>query len=109
MVEGLSVTQHENKVKPVPEELDSLNLIPRLKTSLENVDKQIADLQAGVVKAQALAVRTPTDDLVIINMANGTKHTFRIYRGKRGLTKPHRVGVDPVHGEKYVDLAEPED
>jgi hypothetical protein len=42
-------------------------------------------------------------------MANGTKHTFRIYRGKRGLSKPHRVGVDPVHGEKYVDLAEPED
>jgi len=109
MVEGLSLTQNENKAKPVAEELNSLSLIPQLKTSLENVDKQIADLQAGVVKAQALAVRTPTDDLVIINMANGTKHTFRIYRGKRGLSKPHRVGVDPVHGEKYVDLAEPED
>jgi chromosome segregation ATPase len=109
IIEGLGETQNENKPKPTPDGLDSLSLIPQLKTGLERVGEQITSLQAGVAKAQALAVRTPTDDLVIINMANGTKHTFRIYRGKRGLSKPHRVGVDQVHGEKYVDLSEPED
>ena len=109
MVDGISEANKESKPKQTPDGLDSLGLIPQLKTGLENVDRQIGNLQAEVAKAQALAVRTPTDEFVTINMANGTRHPFRVYRGKRGLAKPHRIGIDPVYGEKYVDLAEPED
>ena len=44
-----------------------------------------------------------------VELANGSKHTFRVYKGKRGLSNPHRVSIDPFLGDKYVDLAEPED
>jgi len=51
----------------------------------------------------------PTDDTERIRFTNGHEHTFRIYRGKRGLSNPHRISIDPFLGDKYVDLAEPED
>ena len=88
---------------------DGLSLIPQLSSRLEQVGEQIAGLQAGVARAQALAVRKPTDDFERLELANGSKHTFRVYRGKRGLSNPHRVSIDPFLGDKYVDLAEPED
>lgn len=88
---------------------DGLSLIPQLGSKLQQVGEKIAGLQAGVAKAQALAVRKPTDDFERLELANGSKHTFRVYKGKRGLSKPHRVSIDPFLGDKYVDLAEPED
>jgi len=88
---------------------DGLSLIPQLSSRLEQMGEQIAGLQAGVARAQALAVRKPTDDFERLELANGSKHTFRVYRGKRGLYNPHRVSIDPFLGDKYVDLAEPED
>jgi len=88
---------------------DGLSLIPQLSSRLEQVGEQIAVLQAGVARVQTLAVRKPTDDLERLELANGSKHTFRVYRGKRGLSNPHRISIDPFLGDKYVDLAEPED
>ena len=88
---------------------DGLSLIPQLSSRLEQMGEQIAGLQAGVARAQALAVRKPTDDFERLELANGSKHTFRVYRGKRGLYNAHRVSIDPFLGDKYVDLAEPED
>jgi len=88
---------------------DGLSLIPQLSSRLEQVGEQIAGLQAGVARAQTLSVRKPTDDFERLELAKGSKHTFRVYRGKRGLSNPHRISIDPFLGDKYVDLAEPED
>lgn len=85
-----------------------LSLIPQLNSQLEQVGEQIAGLQAEVARAQALAVREPTDDFERLKIANGSKHTFRVYRCKRGLSNPYRISADPFLGNKYVDLTEPE-
>ncbi len=109
LVEGLGEGLNEIRTKLTTHGHDGLSLIPQLSSRLQQVGEEIAGLQAGVAKAQALAVRKPTDDFERLELANGSKHTFRVYRGKRGLVNPRRVSVDPFLGDKYVDLAEPED
>ena len=109
LVEGLGEGLNEIRTKLTTHGHDGLSLIPQLSSRLQQVGEQIAGLQAGVAKTQALAVRKPTDDFERLELANGSKHTFRVYRGKRGLSNPQRVSVDPFFGDKYVDLAEPED
>ena len=109
LVEGLGEGLNEIRTKLTTHGHDGLSLIPQLSSRLQQVGEEIAGLQAGVAKAQALAVRKPTDDFERLELANGSKHTFRVYKGKRGLYNPHQVSIDPFLGDKYVDLAEPED
>jgi chromosome segregation ATPase len=109
LVEGLGEGLNEIRTKLTTHGHDGLSLIPHLSSRLQQVGEEIAGLQAGVARAQALAVRKPTDDFERLELANGSKHTFRVYKGKRGLSNPHRVSIDPFLGDKYVDLAEPED
>jgi chromosome segregation ATPase len=109
LVEGLGEGLNEIRTKLTTHGHDGLSLIPHLSSRLQQVGEEIAGLQAGIARAQALAVRKPTDDFERLELANGSKHTFRVYKGKRGLSNPHRVSIDPFLGDKYVDLAEPED
>ena len=109
LVEALGEGLNEIRTKLTAHGHDGLSLIPQLSSRLQQVGEEIAGLQAGVAKAQALAVRKPTDDFERLELANGSEHTFRVYKGKRGLSNPHRVSIDPFLGDKYVDLAEPED
>lgn len=109
MVEDLGEGLSAVRTKLTTHGHDGLSLIPQLSNRLQQVGEQIAGLQAGVGRAQALTVRTPTDDFERLELANGSRHSFRVYKGKRGLSNPHRVSIDPFFGDKYVDLAEPED
>jgi len=109
MVEDLDEGLNTVRTKLTTHGHDGLSLIPQVSSRLEQVGEQIAVLQAGVSRAQTLAVRKPTDDFERLELANGSKHTFRVYGGKRGLSNPHRISIDPFLGDKYVDLAEPED
>jgi len=109
MVEDLDEGLNTVRTKLTTHGHDGLSLIPQLSSRLEQVGEQIAVLQAGVARAQTLAVRKLTDDFERLELANGSKHTFRVYRGKRGLSNPHRISIDPFLGDKYVDLAEPGD
>jgi len=109
LVEGLGEGLNEIRTKLNTHGHDGLSLIPQLTSGLQKVGEEIAGLQTGVAKAQALAVRKPTDDFERLELANGSKHTFRVYKGKRGLSNPHRISIDPFLGDKYVDLAEPGD
>ncbi|MBU2008900.1 MAG: hypothetical protein KJ624_03475 [Chloroflexi bacterium] len=103
--EGLSIA----RTKLAAHGHDGLSLIPQLNSRQQEMGEVIAGLREGVAKAQALAIRTPTDDFEKLELTNGSTHTFRVYKGKRGLSNPHRVSIDPFFGDKYVDLAEPED
>jgi len=109
MVEDLDEGLNTIRTKLTTHGHNGLSLIPQLSSRLEQVGEQIAGLKAGVARAQALAVRKPTDSFERLELANGFKHTFRVYKGKRGLSNPHRVSIDLLLGDKYVDLAEPED
>jgi len=109
MVEDLDEGLNTVRTKLTTHGHDGLRLIPQLNSRLEQVGEQIAGLQAGVARAQTLSVRKPTDDFERLELANGSNHTFRVYRSKRGLSNPHRISIDPFLGDKYVDLAEPED
>jgi len=109
IVEDLSEGLNTVRTKLTTHGHDGLSLMPQLSNRLEQVGEQITGLQSGVARAQVLAVRKPTDDFERLELTNGSKHTFRVYKGKRGLSNPHRISIDPFLGDKYVDLAEPED
>ena len=109
MVEDLDEGLNTIRTKLTTHGHDGLSSIPKLSSRLEQVGEQIAGLQAGVARVQTLSVRKTTDDFERLELANGSNHTFRVYRGKRGLSNLHRISIDPFLGDKYVDLAEPED
>ena len=109
MVEDLDEGLNTIRTKLTTHGHDGLSIVPQLSSRLEQVGEQIAGLQAVVARAQTLSVRKPTDDFERLELANKSNHTFRVYRGKRGLSNPHRISIDPFLGDKYVDLAEPED
>ncbi len=109
LIEGLAEGLNEIRTKLSTHGHDGLSQIPQLSGRLLQVGEEIAGLHGGVAKAQALAVRTPTDDFERLELASGSTHAFRVYKGKRGLSNPHRVSIDLFSADKYVDLAEPED
>ena len=108
MVDDLAEGQNQIRTKLTTHGHEGLTLIPQLNSKLQQVSEEITRLQVGVAKAQLLAVRKPTDDFERLEYTNGSKHTFRVYRSSRGLTQPKKIGSDLALGDKYVDLAEPE-
>lgn len=107
MVEDLDKGLDTIRTKLTAHGHDGLSLIPQLSTRLKQMGEQIATLQVEVARAKVLAIRKPTDNFETLEYKDGSKHTFRVYRGERGLSKPRRINVDPFFGNSYVDLAEP--
>ena len=88
---------------------DGLSMMPQLTSRVAKHEQDIVELKNGLAYAKKLAIRIPTDNTERLKLDDGRYHTFTIYKGKRGLTRPHVVAIDLVLGRKYVDLAEPED
>jgi len=102
MVEDLGEGLNEIRTKLTTHGHDNLKPVPELVAKVGNLERALGTMQSQVE-------RKPTDDTERIRLTDGREHTFRVYRGKRGLSKPHRVSLDLFLGDKYVDLAEPED
>jgi hypothetical protein len=58
---------------------------------------------------EKLAIRQPTGKLVTVALNNGREHTFKEYWSPEGLTRPRRRSHDLLLGDRWIDLAEPED
>ncbi len=88
---------------------DDLKPVPDLIGRVGNLEQVVRTTQSQVEHLALVVERKPTDDTERIRLTDGREHSFRVYKGKRGLSNPHRVSMDPFLGDKYVDLAEPED
>lgn len=88
---------------------DNLKSVPELVSKVSNLEQVLGTIRSQVEHLALVVERKPTDDKERIRLTNGRDHTFRVYRGSRGLTRPHKIATDFISGDKYVDLAEPED
>ena len=103
--EGLSAV----KTKLTTHGHDNLKSVPELVSKVSNLEQVLGTIRSQVEHLALVVERKPTDDKERIRLTNGRDHTFRVYRGSRGLTRPHKIATDFISGDKYVDLAEPED
>jgi chromosome segregation ATPase len=88
---------------------DSLKSVPELVSKVGNLEQVFGTIRSQVEHLALVVERKPTDDTERLRLTNGRDHTFRVYRGSRGLTRPHKITTDFISGDKYVDLSEPED
>jgi len=109
IVEDLSEGLSTIRTKLTTHGHDNLKPVPELVAKVGNLEQVLGTTQSQVKHLALVVERKPTDDTERIRLTNGRDHTFRVYRGRRGLTRPHRISIDPFLGDKYVDLSEPED
>ena len=93
-----------HKVSDLKAELQPLTGLP---SNLEGVKLDVVRLSDRVATAERRATQQPTDKTETLELSDGKKHTFRVYKGRAGLIKPHKVSSDLILGDKYVDLHEP--
>jgi len=109
MIEDLGEGLSTVRTKLTTHGHDNLKPVPELVAKVSNLEQVLGTMRSQVEHLALVVERKPTDDKERIRLTNGRDHTFRVYRGSRGLTRPHRISTDPFFGDKYIDLAEPED
>ena len=60
-------------------------------------------------RVKNLARRVPTGEIVSVLLKDKREHHFREYKSSEGLARPYRTKRDLILGDRWVDLAEPED
>jgi len=88
---------------------DNLKPVPELVAKVGSLEQTINAVRSQVEYLGNATKRVPTGDIETVRLTNGRDHTFRVYKSSQGLTRPHIVARDLIFGDKYVDLAEPED
>ena len=73
------------------------------------VEQGMSRLEGKLNAVEKLAIRQPTGKLVTVALNNGREHTFKEYGSSEGLTRPRRRSHDLLLGDRWIDLAEPED
>ncbi len=75
--------------------------------------QQIARVTSSVVdklaRVEILTRRFPTGEIVDIQLNDNREHHFREYKRSDGLARPYRTERDLILGDRWIDLAEPED
>ena len=84
-------------------------LIHQLNTKLVSFEHTLPDLENKVTRVKNLTRRVPTGKIVGIQLDDKRDHHFREYKSKEGLAWPYRTIHDLILGDRWIDLAEPED
>jgi len=115
-IEGQSTTTanelHElsKTVKHIQESVQSNRAsINQLNTKLVTFEHTLSELENKVARVKHLTRRVPTGEIVSIQLSDKREHHFREYRTSEGLARPYRTKRDLILGDRWVDLAEPED
>jgi len=82
--------------------------INQLNTKLVSLEHTSSELANKVARANNLARRVPTGEIVSVLLKDKREHHFREYKSSEGLARPYRTKRDLL-GDRWVDLAEPED
>lgn len=97
-------------VKHVQESVQSNRAsINQLNTKLVSLEHTLSELENKVARVKNLTRRVPTGEIVSIQLSDKREHHFREYKSKEGLARPYRTKRDLILGNRWVDLAEPED
>ena len=78
-------------------------------TKLASFEHTLSELENKVARVKNLARRVPTGEMVSIQLSDKREHHFREYKSTVGLARPHRTSRDLFLGDRWIDLAEPED
>jgi len=104
LYELLRTTKHAQEL--IQNNRSSIN---QQNTKLVSFEHALSELENKVTKVKNLARRVPTGERVSIYLNDKREHHFREYKSKEGLARPHRTKRDLILGDRWVDLAEPED
>ncbi|MGD0352384.1 MAG: hypothetical protein ABSB38_02630 [Dehalococcoidia bacterium] len=83
--------------------------INQVNTKLVSLEHMLSELENKVAEVKQLTRRVPTGETVGIELSDKREHHFREYKSSEGLAHPHRSKQDLMLGDRWVDLAEPED
>jgi chromosome segregation ATPase len=83
--------------------------INQLNAKLVSLEHTSSELENKVARVKNLTRRAPTGEIVGIQLNNKRERHFREYRTSEGLARPYRTKRDLILGNRWVDLAEPED
>jgi len=102
---GLSKT-----VKHIQESVQSNHAsINQLNIKLVSLEHTLSELENKVARVKNLTRRVPTGEIVGIRLNDKHEHHFREYKNSEALARPYRTKRDLFLGDRWVDLAEPED
>jgi DNA repair exonuclease SbcCD ATPase subunit len=73
------------------------------------MEQKLSRFESELGVMRNLTRRQPTGKLVSVRLNDGRDHQFKAYRSPEGLTRPYRQSRDLLLGDRWIDLAEPED
>ncbi len=82
-------------------------VVSNLSSKVKQLESEVAQIKTDTTLIKRDIKRKPTDEIHVATYKDGSEHKFRMYESTAGLTKPHRVVLDPSSGNKYIDLTEP--
>ena len=83
--------------------------INQLNTKLVSFERVLPELENKIARVKSLTRRVPTGEIVSIQLSDKREHHFREYKSTAGLARPYRTSRDLIFGDRWIDLAEPED
>ena len=83
--------------------------INQLNTKSVSFEHTLSELENKVARVKNFVRRVPTGEIVSIQLSDKREHHFREYKKSEGLARPHRTSRDLIFGDRWIDLAEPED
>ena len=83
--------------------------INQLDTKLVSLEHTLSELENKVARVKNFVRRVPTGEIVGIELSDKREHHFREYKSSEGLAHPYRSKHDLILGDRWVDLAEPDD
>ena len=81
----------------------------QLHGKLDAMELKLSRFESELGVMRNLMRRQPTGKVVSVRLDDGRYHQFKAYRSPEGLTRPDLQSRDLLLGDRWIDLAEPED
>ena len=81
----------------------------QLTNRLNAIDQRVSHLDADRKTMRNQLQRQPTGEVVSVRLTDKRDHRFKEYKSLKGLAKPYKHSHDLFLGDRWIDLAEPED
>lgn len=86
-----------------------LALSSKLSDRLDAIEQKLADFRGELSVVRNLMRRQPTGKKVRHPLYEAHSRNYKEYRDPEGLARPYRHSRDLIFGDRWIDLAEPED
>jgi len=104
------VSDLKSVVEQLQERVKSkLTLQDQLSVRIEAMEGKLSQFENEIGILRNLTHRLPTGKLISVRLNDGRNHDFKEYKSGEGLARPYRHSRDLIFGDRWIDLAEPED